>query len=90
MSVSTDVPRKLFIRSAKHQDGVLIQVQDSGTGLDPELIDSIFEPFFTTKSQGIGMGLSIARSAVEGHGGHLWARSGTSRGAIFQFNLPGA
>ena len=80
-------PRNLSIKSVKHADGVLVQVQDSGIGFDPDLVDRIFEPFFTTKPQGIGMGLSISRSIVESHGGRLWAESG-SKGAIFQFTLP--
>ena len=82
------VPRKLLIRSASHPEGVVIQVHDSGTGLGPEEVDRIFEPFFTTKPQGVGMGLSIARSVVESHGGRLWATSGPSRGTIFQFTVP--
>ena len=81
-------PRQLHIRSAKHPQGVLIQVQDSGTGYDPAQADVIFEPFFTTKRQGIGMGLSISRSIVEAHGGRLWATPGSPHGAIFQFTLP--
>ena len=83
----TDRPRKLSIKSVKHADGVLVQVQDSGIGFDPDLVDRIFEPFFTTKAQGIGMGLSISRSIVESHGGRLWAESGPD-GALFQFILP--
>jgi PAS domain S-box-containing protein len=82
------VPRQLLIKSSPHPEGVLIQVQDSGEGIGPERVDRIFEPFFTTKPQGIGMGLSIARSVVESHGGRLWATSGSSRGAIFQFTVP--
>jgi PAS domain S-box-containing protein len=87
MRTTNDRPRELLIRSEKHPEGVLIQVQDSGTGLDPELADRIFEPFFTTKPEGIGMGLPISRSIVESHGGRLWAES-DSRGALFQFPLP--
>jgi C4-dicarboxylate-specific signal transduction histidine kinase len=90
MSMITDRPRDLLIKSARCPDGVLAQVQDSGSGLDPEDADSIFEPFFTTKPQGMGMGLSISRSIVEAHGGRLWATPGSLHGAIFQFTLPGA
>ena len=87
MRTLTDRPRDLLIKSAKNPDGVLVQVQDSGSGLDPEQVGQVFEPFFTTKPEGIGMGLSISRSIVESHGGRLWAESG-SKGALFQFTLP--
>jgi PAS domain S-box-containing protein len=87
MSMITDRPRELLIKSAKHSDGVLIQVQDSGTGIDPGQADRIFEPFFTDKPEGIGMGLSISRSIVESHGGRLWAVA-RSNGALFEFTLP--
>jgi PAS domain S-box-containing protein len=87
MRTLTDRPRELLIKSARNQDGVLVQVQDSGSGLDPEQVGQVFEPFFTTKPEGIGMGLSISRSIVESHGGRLWAESG-SKGALFQFTLP--
>jgi PAS domain S-box-containing protein len=79
--------RELFIKSASNHNGVLIQVQDSGQGLDPQQVEHIFEPFFTTKPEGIGMGLSISQSIVESHGGRLWAESGPE-GALFQFTLP--
>jgi signal transduction histidine kinase len=84
----SDRPRDLEIKSAKRADGVLIRVQDSGIGLDPDRLESIFEPFFTTKPQGIGMGLSISRSIVESHGGRLWTET-RAVGAAFQFILPG-
>jgi NO-binding membrane sensor protein with MHYT domain/nitrogen-specific signal transduction histidine kinase len=80
-------PRALFVKSAANHNGVLIQVQDSGVGLDLQQAERIFEPFVTSKPDGIGMGLSIARSIVESHGGRLWAESGPN-GAIFQFTLP--
>jgi C4-dicarboxylate-specific signal transduction histidine kinase len=79
--------RELLIKSARNHNEVLIQVQDSGEGLDPLETEHIFEPFFTTKTEGIGMGLSISRSIVESHGGRLWAES-SSKGALFQFTLP--
>ena len=87
MRLSTEQPRKLLIRSAKNSDGIFVQVQDSGPGIEPELADGIFEPFFTTKADGIGMGLSISRSIIESHGGQLSLVS-ASQGALFQFTLP--
>jgi signal transduction histidine kinase len=67
---------------------VLVTVQDSGIGLDPENMEMVFQPYFTTKDRGLGMGLSISRTIVESHGGRLWATPGSNFGAIFQFNLP--
>jgi PAS domain S-box-containing protein len=87
MRTVKDRPREILIKSTEHPEGVLIQVQDSGPGIDSEQADRIFEPFFTTKPEGIGMGLSIARSIVESHGGRLWAVAG-SNGALFEFTLP--
>jgi signal transduction histidine kinase len=85
--MSRNGKREILIRSAKNPEGVLVQVQDSGPGIQPELAGQIFEPFFTTKAEGIGMGLSISRSIVESHGGHL-SHLTTSQGALFQFTLP--
>ena len=86
-SSSTKGRRTILIRSAKNPDGVLVQVQDSGPGIAPELADRIFEPFFTTKAEGIGMGLSISHSIVESHGGHLGIVPSPT-GALFEFTLP--
>jgi len=80
-------PRELLIKSATDHNEVLIQVQDSGEGFDPQQTEHIFQPFFTTKAEGIGMGLSISRSIIESHGGRLWAESGLE-GTLFQFTLP--
>lgn len=87
MRMSSETRRKLWIRSAKKADGVLVQVEDSGPGIGPGLADSIFEPFYTTKEEGVGMGLSISRSIVESHGGQL-SLVPASRGGLFQFSLP--
>jgi PAS domain S-box-containing protein len=87
MRMASDRPRELIIKSARHPDGVLVQVQDSGPGIEPQLAARIFEPFFTTKVEGIGMGLSISHSIIESHGGHL-SIVPMSRGALLQFTLP--
>jgi signal transduction histidine kinase len=67
----------------------LIAVRDSGTGRGLEA-DRVFTPFFTTKANGMGMGLPISRSLVEGHGGRLWATPNSPHGATFSFTLPAA
>jgi C4-dicarboxylate-specific signal transduction histidine kinase len=82
--------RVLRLRSERREPGgVMVTVQDSGTGIDKQDMDRIFAPFFTTKSQGMGMGLSICRSIVEGaHGGRLTASHGHPYGSVFQVILP--
>jgi signal transduction histidine kinase len=81
--------RELVIRSQKDTgDQVLIAVEDSGAGLDPETAEKIFDPFFTTKLHGIGVGLSISRSIIESHRGRLWAAPRPGGGTVFQFTLP--
>jgi PAS domain S-box-containing protein len=89
MESVTDRPRVLKITSGTHDPaGVLVTVEDSGTGVDPEQIDYIFEPFFTTKSHGMGMGLSICRSIIEAHGGRVSACLCQSYGLALQIALP--
>jgi PAS domain S-box-containing protein len=84
-----DRPRLLRISSRSETPAsVLVAVEDSGTGLDPAVAERIFDPFFTTKVSGMGMGLSICRSIIEGHGGRLWATPASSGGAVMQFMLP--
>jgi C4-dicarboxylate-specific signal transduction histidine kinase len=81
--------RDLSISTEQSQpDAVLVAVRDSGPGIDPKDLHRVFEVFYTTKSDGTGMGLSISRSIIEAHGGHLWADLNTPRGAVFQFALP--
>ena len=89
MQTVTDRPRELLIRSQPHEsDTVLVTVQDTGIGLDPQSIARLFEPFYTTKPEGMGLGLSISRSIIEAHGGRLWAAAHNDYGATFHFTLP--
>jgi len=62
-------------------------VADTGSGIPAGQIERIFDPFFTTKTSGIGMGLSISRSIVEAHDGHLWAENNAEGGATFRFSV---
>ena len=80
---------ELVIRSGRDDAGqVVIQVQDSGTGIDPRNAARLFDAFFSTKPDGMGMGLSICRTIIEAHGGRLWASGNAGPGATFQFSLP--
>jgi signal transduction histidine kinase len=82
-------PRELLIRSQPDEAGaVLVAVQDTGVGLDPQQVERVFEAFYTTKAEGLGMGLAICRSIIEAHGGRLWASANEPCGAVFQFTLP--
>jgi len=79
--------RRLMVRTRSAAGHVDVSIEDSGPGIavDPA---SIFEPFFTTKTNGMGMGLSIARSIVEAHGGRLIAENNPAHGATLRFALP--
>jgi PAS domain S-box-containing protein len=81
--------RELSISTKQEQTSdIVVAVQDSGPGIDPEHLERVFAPFYTTKTSGIGMGLSICRSIIAAHGGRLWAEANRPQGAIFQFTLP--
>jgi signal transduction histidine kinase len=67
---------------------IILEVEDSGPGIDPNQLDGIFDAFVTTKTQGMGLGLAICRMIIEGHGGQLTASSDGKSGALFQFELP--
>ncbi len=89
MDAVNERPRELFISSKSIDDGrVLISVSDCGAGIGQGSADHLFEAFFTTKQHGMGLGLSISRTIVEGHGGRLWAMANELHGATFQFTLP--
>ena len=85
----TDRVRLLRIKSDFIQgtSGVLVTIEDSGTGINKKDKDRIFQPFFTTKSAGTGIGLAICRSIIEAHGGHLRASANHPHGTIFHVAL---
>jgi C4-dicarboxylate-specific signal transduction histidine kinase len=81
--------RTLTVRSQKADgNGIVIAVEDTGAGIEPTDLERVFEAFFSTKPEGMGMGLSICRSIVEAHGGHISASLGRRGGSIFEVSLP--
>jgi len=84
-----DGERRIGIGTERAPAGMArISIEDTGPGLPSALRNEIFRPFFTTKPKGMGMGLSIARTIVEAHGGTISAEDRKERGACFTFTLP--
>jgi hypothetical protein len=90
MASITTRPRVLRLRSEHLDDWVLISVEDTGSGINPEHAERMFDPFFTTKPNGIGLGLFICRSIVEAHEGRLSVFPVHPHGSVFQVMLPAA
>jgi PAS domain S-box-containing protein len=81
--------RRLMIRTARSGPGaVQVAVRDTGVGIASDRLERIFDPFYTSKPDGLGMGLSIARSIVRAHGGRIWAENSPDGGACVGFDLP--
>jgi PAS domain S-box-containing protein len=91
MSVIRPDARRLVICASRNGDGeILVSVRDTGPGFPAGMVDQFFEPFFSTKAEGTGMGLAIARSLVEAHGGSLSGENCDDGGACFTVRLPEA
>ncbi|MCX6926401.1 MAG: ATP-binding protein [Verrucomicrobia bacterium] len=92
MDAMADQPherRQISVRTRIGTDGwVELAVIDSGHGIKPDKLARLFEPFYTNKPHDMGMGLSIARTIIEAHGGRIWAENNPAGGAIFHIALP--
>jgi len=80
--------RCVQIRTGLKNSQVLAAIEDNGTGLSVEDAEKAFQPFYTTKTEGLGMGLSICRSIILRHQGHIWAENNPGEGTTFYFSLP--
>ena len=76
------LPSRILLGAWRQDDGLLVEVADQGPGVAPEQLEAIFTPFTTSKADGLGLGLSMSRSIVEGLGGSLWARQGEGGGLV--------
>ncbi|MGV6817964.1 MAG: sensor histidine kinase [Thiotrichales bacterium] len=76
------------IHTGMEGDKLFVSVVDNGPGFDPEKLEEVFHPFYTTKKGGMGMGLSICRTIIEGHGGKIQALRNEDKGTTMKFSLP--
>jgi signal transduction histidine kinase len=91
MDAVADLPeerRTVAVTVRAEPDRVILVVRDEGPGISPEHLPKLFDSFFSTKREGMGLGLSIARTLVEAHGGRIRAENGPGRGASFSIELP--
>ena len=91
MDAMKDTPsenRIISIRTSRVEKFAELSVSDRGPGIPEDKLKEVFEPFFTTKAEGMGMGLSIARTIVEAHNGLIWAKNRDHGGATFRIRLP--
>ena len=80
--------RIISIRTSRVEEFAELSVSDRGPGIPEDKSKEVFEPFFTTKAEGMGMGLSIARTIIEAHDGQIWAENRDGGGALFRIRLP--
>ncbi|HEV3201544.1 MAG TPA: ATP-binding protein [Bryobacteraceae bacterium] len=79
------------ISAVLERSSVVVQVEDTGPGIAPQIRSSLFQPFVTAgKRNGLGLGLALTRQTVLEHGGDMWVESESGHGARFKFRLPGA
>lgn len=76
------------IRLTGERKGLMLQVRDSGQGMEKEVLDKIFDPYFSTKDVGTGLGLPIAKKVIEDHGGSIRVESEIGQGTVITIRLP--
>jgi signal transduction histidine kinase len=80
--------RIITIRTSRVENFAQLSVSDRGQGIPEDKLKEVFEPFFTSKAEGMGMGLSIARTIIDAHNGLIWAKNRDHGGASFRIRLP--
>jgi signal transduction histidine kinase len=77
------------VAAEKKDNEIVISINDTGTGIDSEILPRLFTKFATTSNAGTGLGLFISKSIVKAHGGRIWAENNTDgKGATFYFSIP--
>jgi PAS domain S-box-containing protein len=89
MAATEPADRKLNVVTKTGADhSAQVCISDRGSGIPTDILYRLFEPFFTTKAHGLGLGLSISRSIMAAHSGHIWAENNPDRGATFCLAFP--
>jgi C4-dicarboxylate-specific signal transduction histidine kinase len=88
MSGTPGENRIVSLRTSRVENFAELSISDRGPGIPAERLKDVFEPFFTTKAEGMGIGLSIARTLVEAHNGQISAVNAPEAGAVFRVRLP--
>jgi signal transduction histidine kinase len=84
----TPSENRISIRTSRVENFAQLSVSDRGSGIPEDKLKEVFEPFFTSKAEGMGMGLSIARTIIEAHHGLISANNRDHGGASFRIRLP--
>ena len=87
MKDNSNENRIISIRTLRVENFAQLSVSDRGPGIPEDKLKEVFEPFFTSKAEGMGMGLSIARTIIEAHNGLIWAKNRDHGGATFRIKL---
>jgi len=85
----TKKSHKIIFGARKHEEKIILEITDNGIGMDSETQDKIFTPFFSSKgTKGTGLGLFIANTIIEQHGGEINVKSNVGQGTLFQIKIP--
>jgi signal transduction histidine kinase len=88
MSGTVGENRIVTLRTSRAENFAELSISDRGPGIPADKLKNVFEPFFTTKAEGMGMGLSIARTIVEAHNGQIFPANEPRTRAVFRVRLP--
>jgi signal transduction histidine kinase len=87
-AVSSKGGGKVTLRTRKAGDRAVIEVEDTGVGIAPDVLPRLFDTFFSTKEGGSGLGLALTQQIVKDHGGDLAVESAVGRGTTFTVSIP--